>query len=238
MKIIKAIVFFILTGIVYSQSAFLEISLYDGGEFRIVFDNQEFSWGNYASFDNISAGEHYIKIEKEGVNVPPQGNIIFEGKVKIPAGSDSYAVINEYGEFLIYRKLPYMKDRIDCETRSRRRCGSDTKKESDNKQSEISNDCRYKVIKNDDFDALRKSINNRNFENTNIDILKSAIDKNYFTSQQIKTLLGYFSSEDNRLEIAKYSYKKVCDRNNFSVVFEAFSFDSSIKELKNYISDK
>lgn len=222
-----------------AQGTFLEISLYDGSEFRITFDNEDFSWGNYASFDNITPGEHYIKIEKESVNVPPQANIVFYGKVKIPSGFDSYAVINEYGEFVIYRKLPYGKDRIDCETNSRRMCGRTEKGHDIRDQSpDISSDCRFKIIKADDFDALRKSINNRNFENSNVDILKSALDKNYFTSEQIKTLLTYFTFESNRLDIAKYSYKKVCDKNNFSVVFDLFSFDSSVKELQSYISNK
>jgi len=93
-------------------------------------------------------------------------------------------------------------------------------------------------MKKDDYSDLKKSINNRNFESTNSATLKTAIDNNYFTSEQVVELLRYFTYEDSKLEIAKYIYKKVCDPGNFFKVYEAFDFDSSVQELKNYISGK
>ena len=77
-----------------------------------------------------------------------------------------------------------------------------------------------------------------NFESTNLNIVKTAIDKNYFSSEQLREILKYFNFESNKLEIAKYAYTKICDKNNFFKVYDAFNFDSSIDELKNYISGK
>ena len=85
----------------FSQSSYLQLSLFDDMDFSVMFDNTELSSGTFAEFDNITAGEHYLKVTKEGVNVPPQGNVIFDGKIKIPSGTDVYAVIDEYNAFLI-----------------------------------------------------------------------------------------------------------------------------------------
>lgn len=93
-------------------------------------------------------------------------------------------------------------------------------------------------MKKDDFDDLKKSVNNRNFESSNSAVVKTAIDNNILSSEQVKELLKFFTFEDTKLEIAKYSYKKVCDKNNFFKVYDAFDFESSITELKNYISGK
>lgn len=118
-----------------------------------------------------------------------------------------------------------------------RKCG-ETGKYTDKDKRNNSDGCNGKAMQKDDFKDLKGSINNRSFESTNLDKAKTAIDNNYLTSEQVKELLGYFTFESNKLELAKYSYKKVCDQGNFFKVYDAFDFDSSITELKDYISKK
>jgi hypothetical protein len=235
-KIKIVFIAFLFAPAAYSQSSYLQLSLYNDEAFSVIFDNAELSEGNFAEFENVQAGEHSLKVIKSGVNVPPAADVIFDGKVKIPAGFDCYAVIDEYSQFVIYKKVKIATCRCVCECETRKKCGGITGYWE--KELQLTDECRYKVIKKEDFDDLKSSVNNRNFESTNITIVKTAIDKNYFSSGQIKELLGYFTFESNKLEVAKYSYKKVCDKNNFFKVYEAFSFDSSVEELKNYISDK
>ena len=93
-------------------------------------------------------------------------------------------------------------------------------------------------MKKENFDDLRGSINNRSFEGSNVAVVKTAIDNNFFSAEQVRELMNYFTFEDTKLEIAKYSYKKVCDQKNFFKVYDAFDFETSITELKNYISGK
>jgi len=226
-----------LINLSFSQNSYLQLSLYDDSDFSIVFDNTELSSGNVAEFDNIAAGEHSLKVIKEDPNVPPQANVIFDGRIKIPAGYDVYAVIDEYNSFNIYKKKKYGYNRYVYSGEFIRKCGEKHNYKEKDKEN-YSDECKYKVIKNEDFKDLKSTINNRNFESTNLDIVKSAIDNNYLSSEQVKELLGYFTFETNKLEIAKYAYKKVCDPKNFFKVYDAFDFESSVTELKNYISGK
>lgn len=219
----------------FSQS-YLQLSLYDDGDFQVIFDNTELSSGNFAEFDNITAGEHYMKVVKEGPNVPAQADVVFDGKIKIPSGYDVYAVIDEYNAFIIYKKKKFAYNRFIPDGQFIRRCGE--KHGNKEKEEYTTDECKYKVIKKDDYKDLKSTINNRNFESTNLEVLKSAIDNNFFTSEQLLELLGYFTFESNKLEIAKYAYKKICDKKNFFKVYDAFNFDSSVTELKNYISGK
>jgi hypothetical protein len=171
-------------------------------------------------------------------SVPEQGIVIFEGKIKVPAGYDIYLVIDEYNTPVIYKKVKYNFNRCECVSETRKKCGDKNGVKNKEINKENPDDCKYRIIKEDDFKDLKKSINSRNFETSNISIVKTAIDKNYFSSEQIRELLSYFTFESTKLDIAKYSYQKVCDKKNFFKVYDAFNFDSSIEELKNYISGK
>ncbi|HEY3251337.1 MAG TPA: DUF4476 domain-containing protein [Ignavibacteria bacterium] len=223
--------------LLFSQSSYFNISLYDETEFYVIFDNYNYSDpGNYAEFDAVSPGEHSLKVIKYDASTSAQGNIIFEGKVKIPAGYDIYAVIDEYNSLNIYKKVKYGLNRCYCD--NRKKCGEKNGEKYKEPNLETTDECKYKIIRTEDFKDLKNSINNRSFESTNIDIVKTAVNKNYFSSQQVRELLSFFTFEASKLELAKYSYKRVCDQKNFFKVYDAFNFDSSVEELKNYISGK
>ncbi len=229
---------FIFSSLTNSQNSYLQLSLFDDELFSFVIDNTAVGEGNYAEIDMLSPGEHSLKVIKSGVDQSAQGNVIFDGKIKIPSGTDLYAVIDEYNSFLIYKKKKYAFNRTFPAGDNIKKCGESGNKNNNNSNNNTSDECRYKVMKKDDFDDLKKSIGNRNFESSNIEVVKTAIDNNYFTSEQVKDLMRFFTFDDSKLEVAKYSYKKVCDQNNFFKVYDAFDFESSITELKNYISGK
>lgn len=237
-RTLTVLLIFSISSVLFSQSSYLQISLFDDEFFSVTFDNTFLGPGNYAEFDAVSAGEHTLKIVKDGAEMSPQGNVLFDGKVKIPAGYDIYAVIDEYNSFLIYKKKKYGFNRMVPLGEYVKKCGTDGSNNNIKIDNSTSDECRYKIMKKEDFDDLKKSINNRNFESSNSAVVKTAIDNNFLSSEQVRELLKFFTFEDSKLEIAKYSYKKVCDKNNFFKVYDAFDFESSITELKNYISGK
>jgi len=240
---LAAIIIFLFTALgftasVFSQSSYLQLSLHDDGIFTVTFDNATLSAGNYAEFDNITAGEHSLKVTRSTGDEGTQGDVIFDGKIKIPSGTDLYAVIDEYNTYVVYKKKKYGNNRLIPLGEFVVRCGDGKTPKSDKDQYTTTDECRYKVMKKDDFNDLKSTINNRNFESYNSSIVKTAIDNNFLTSEQVLDLMKYFTFEDTKLDIAKYSYKKVCDTKNFFKVYDAFDFESSVTELKNYISGK
>ncbi|MEO8514814.1 MAG: DUF4476 domain-containing protein [Ignavibacteria bacterium] len=235
--LIALFVFFVFSGLAFSQSSYLQLSLFDDGNFSVTLDNTSLSPGNYAEFDNLSPGEHSLKVIRANNEGNTQGDVVFDGKIKIQSASDLYAVIDEFNTFVVYKKKKYALNRLIPMGEFVLKCGDDNSKKVKDQYS-TTDECRYKVMKKDDFNDLKGSINNRNFESSNLAIVKSAMDNNFFTADQVRDLLRYFTFEDTKLEVAKYSYKKVCDVKNFFKVYDAFDYDSSITELKNYISGK
>lgn len=88
-----------------------------------------------------------------------------------------------------------------------------------------------------DFNMAKESLRKEWFENTRMTTAKQVIDRNNFTSQQVKELLLLFTFENNRLEIAKYAYGKTVDKEDYFIVNDAFTFNSNKEKLSEYIRD-
>lgn len=59
---------------------------------------------------------------------------------------------------------------------------------------------------------------------------------NFFTTAQVKQLIGLINSEPNRLELAKLSYKTITDPANFTQLNDLFKLQSSKDELAAYVN--
>lgn len=82
------------------------------------------------------------------------------------------------------------------------------------------------------FEDLLRIIKNRSFESSRKQVALGALRSNYFTSAQIRHLLDVFWFESTKVEIAKAAYSRVVDQGNYYLVYDAFTFESSISELQ------
>jgi Domain of unknown function (DUF4476) len=102
------------------------------------------------------------------------------------------------------------------------------------------NDPRYdnnRAMTNNDFALAKESLRREWFENSRLTAAKQIIDRNYFTSQQVKEMVLLFTFENNRLDIAKYAYGKTVDKGNYFVMNDAFTFNNNKEALKEYIRE-
>lgn len=65
---------------------------------------------------------------------------------------------------------------------------------------------------------------------------KDAVNNNYFNTYQVRQILQIFSSESDRLELAKLSYRNVVDQQNFRRLYDLFTYQSQT-ELDRYTRD-
>ena len=86
------------------------------------------------------------------------------------------------------------------------------------------------------FSDLKCVISNRWFESGKLEVTKQAITNSAVSSSQLAELMSLLSFESSKLELAKFGYAQVVDKQKFFLVNDAFSFESSISELNNYIS--
>jgi hypothetical protein len=63
---------------------------------------------------------------------------------------------------------------------------------------------------------------------------RNGISSNYFSTNQVKQVLQLFSSETDRLDLAKLSYRNLVDQQNFRQLYNLFSYQAQ-SDLDRYI---
>jgi len=92
-------------------------------------------------------------------------------------------------------------------------------------------------MKHGDFESLKSSIQSKSFEESKLTMAKQVLNNNCLTSAQVREVMQLFSFEDSKLNFAKHAYSHTYDTGNYFKVNDAFTFESSIEELNNYINN-
>ncbi len=85
------------------------------------------------------------------------------------------------------------------------------------------------------FNSAKQTISKQSFDDTKLTTAKQILKTNCLRAAQIKDIMLLFSFEATRLELAKLGYTKCVDVNNYFLLNDAFSFESSVTELNESI---
>lgn len=87
------------------------------------------------------------------------------------------------------------------------------------------------------FNQLLQSVKDKWSQSLKGEAIRDAFvnTNNYFSTSQIRQLLTLITSESDRLELAKLSYRRVTDASNFSTLADLFSISSNRTEFNNYV---
>ena len=94
-------------------------------------------------------------------------------------------------------------------------------------------------MNNPDFSYLLRNVRNQRSTNGRRTVIVAAFNTttNYFTTSQVSQLLRLINSENYRLELAKLSYPKVTDRNNFNQVYDLLNSQAGKDELEDFVNN-
>lgn len=85
---------------------------------------------------------------------------------------------------------------------------------------------------------IRKSIESKSFEETKLTLAKQVARDRCFSADQVKSILSVFSFEESKLDFAKFAYDRTHDKGNYYKVNDAFTFESSMEELNEFIQSR
>ena len=83
-----------------------------------------------------------------------------------------------------------------------------------------------------DFNQFVQKIRNQWFSKMNT--AKDGLKNNYFTTSQVRQVVQIFTSENDKLELAKEAYSRTVDTRNFSQLYDLFSSQGR-DELDGYV---
>jgi hypothetical protein len=89
-----------------------------------------------------------------------------------------------------------------------------------------------------EFAEAKKSIEAKSFEDTKKTLAMQIVGDRCLTVDQVKEIMGTFSFEDTKLEFAKFAYDHTYDISNYYKLSDAFSFESSMEELNEYVRSR
>lgn len=86
-----------------------------------------------------------------------------------------------------------------------------------------------------DYDEAYQLISKESFDSSKLTLAKQVISSNPMTANQILGICKLFSFESNKLEFAKFAYPYCVEPNKYYLLNDAFSYDSSKRELDEFI---
>ena len=88
------------------------------------------------------------------------------------------------------------------------------------------------------FSKAKENISSNSFEDSKMTVAKQVTKANCMTAAQIVEVMGLFSFEDSKLQYAKYAYDFCYNQGDYYEVNSAFTFESSIEDLNQYLESK
>lgn len=88
------------------------------------------------------------------------------------------------------------------------------------------------------FTKAKDNISSNSFEDSKMTVAKQVTKANCMTAAQIAEIMGLFSFEDSKLQYAKYAYDYCFNQGDYYEVNAAFTFESSIEDLNQYLESK
>ncbi len=223
-KLFFALLFFIAilnkVGAHGNRSEF-HLSVFKNGLYTVMMDQQWVGYpGTTFKIHDLSPGRHRLRVLQVMDGHRTGGNRkqeVFDGFVIIPRSAEVHAFIDRKGVLHIADAYSLDYDVIG------------------------ENAAQFQLlfpelpVNEIDFSNFYRVVERQAFESTRIELVEDYLRVHYVTTEQVNRLLGLCCFDSSRLEIAKTAYLRTVDRENFHLVYLAFTFDSSVRELAAYI---
>jgi hypothetical protein len=86
-----------------------------------------------------------------------------------------------------------------------------------------------------EFQQLVANVKSEWFASGKLNTAKQGISNYYFNTSQVGQLMQLFSSDNDKLELAKLAYSKTVDPANYTSLYNLFSYQSSRDDLNAFI---
>ncbi|MFM2048051.1 MAG: hypothetical protein RI955_597 [Bacteroidota bacterium] len=194
------------------QNPFRTIAIIDGQNYGAI--------QNLYNGVNLAVGKHCIQLFKKGNR---QGSMmIFNGEVWLKPNTVATATFDYYNGLVVTQQPIF-----------------NTTCNNDDEYDNYPQPCVAPIICAVDertFCQFKNVVKNAWFDSDKQKMICDFLNKNYVNSYQVEQLLTLIDFESTKLKIAKEAYTKVIDKNNYYTVFTQFDFESSKRELSDYMA--
>ncbi|MDB5196130.1 MAG: hypothetical protein JWP88_500 [Flaviaesturariibacter sp.] len=217
----------------------LTVTFASSSNVQVLIDNRIYSQDdNSVVLNNVQPGQHTIQIYKASRNGRNYGksnnraDLLYSSTVYIKPSYDVDVMINRFGKAFIDEQAINARGRWDD-----RGYGNSNGSYGGYDKSGYSNNAGNQAMSDNEFNSLVQRIRSQWFGNGKMSIAKEAVGRSYFASGQVRQLLVLFSSDTDKLDLAKAAYRNTVDQRSYYQLYDVFQFQSSKDELDRYIKD-
>jgi len=243
----------------------LTIQSVDRTAIKVVIDGRRFEPNdNFMRIQGLDAGSHQVKIYRQRNNglfsiLGSRYEVIFNSAVSVQPRSNATISIDRFGRATVSNT----RQQGGWNNRDRDR-NNDLDRDNDfdfdrgNRAGDYGNDRGNRtgdygsdrgghngdydnnygynnVMTSQEFQQVLQSIDREWLESNKMKSASQIVHTNNLTSAQVKQMVMLFGIESNKLDLAKQAYANTVDKRNYSIVSDAFNFNSSKDELARFI---
>lgn len=200
------------------------LRLHDHSAFTIVFNRSEVVYGcRYFHMNNLVQGNYPLEVYNSSMTVhSPIIVPIYTGVVTIPAGCQMMAFLDKYHHLQAGNVIPLSVNPMQGYS-SGGYSGYYNAYLGTNLNDSAGYQRALKVMEQL-YNVKQKS-----------SYLKHCIYFYGITSEKLSLLMKGFSFDTERMDLARFAYPFTLDRENYYLIFETLTFNSSKKELDQYL---
>lgn len=245
------------------NNSVLNLTIADRSFFSVELNGQYFP-GPYRQFraERLRNGTQFMRVTGN-LRGSHHRQILFEGYVEISANSEITASIDRSGRLRILRVRPfggifpvYTQASICQYSNLGSLChlrpghsGSHCKQcfagsqpcvnqyQTYGPHFQTQNQSHLGLMNQNDFNGLLNSLRRQSFESSRMQVLRQALVYNAVSSRQVGMLMDLMNFESSKLELAKMAYSSTIDKHNYYIVYERFTFSSSVDELARFLGN-
>ena len=232
--------FTLLVATILTTSAFayneskLTVTFAAKSNVQVVINGRSYQTNDNAIvLNNVQPGSHRIQIYKtnrngnsNGRNRNDRNELLYATTVQVKPNYHLDIMVNRFGKALIdERSLRSANGRWD---------GDDWY--SDANGGAYGN-TYSQTMSESTFNQFLQQVKSQWSNNGKINAAKDGLNRNYFTTAQVRQVLQMFSSENDKLELAKLAYRNTVDQRYYYQLYDVFSFQSTKEEMDRYIRD-
>lgn len=225
-----------------SRRSIIKVRLSDNSRLAVSINDRYYDkQGTSITIGDLPAGRHYIKIYRYVPYATGRGGkarVVYSGGIRLSEGTISEFTY-DVRRNEIYATTEFIDDTYDDRRDDRRDDRYDDRRDDRyEERDDIYNNRRGRVWTQQDMSDLKKRVDDRMMDGEKQKLMQSVLQDRRYTTEQMRTMLNWLSFESTKVEIAKWGYDNVSDKQNYWKLESEFTFSSSKDEFNNYINGR
>jgi len=219
--------------------------------------------GRMLTFTDLPARRHNLRLYAVSPSQNSRSNarLIYEGNLRTRPGNIYYVTVDQFEKLDIivdcclgdngpwtdengwYRSRYYDKQNWERDMQynpQQKAYYEDLNGPRSRRQNDVNDpwQSNRNVMTTAQYNRLIGQLRDAGFENNRMNLVKTAIEDNPVTAQQLTGILNELSFESSRLQIAKFAYAYLVNPKDAFLIDDAFQFSSSKDEFHEFIRNQ